>query len=523
MLNHFSNQSWVKKTQIFIYFCHEISIIFYFVVKFQKINISKATVESHSFTKRPLLNMESLGVNMKRWQKKRKWMFINMCIGGIAYGLSLNIYFPTEYYYLKNTVKIEDPSLIFGLAQAALFLSGAVSSIIGSYYVDLTNNYREICLLEDVLNIIGNIMYSLYYSPYLILFGQILIGTTAARMTSSVGEIARVYEPCKLTQKLGLLGVMTVLGSVSGPSTIFLFQYVDTSIGSWKWSVGNMVGIAMTGFYLLQFLLNYFTLYNVSKEFTLKKEHLIEVTIEGNGMEHDYEEERLRTSEINNTDKLLFNEKYFITLKALFQNKHIIFYLVMCIILTYFRVLAKLVVPIKGEEYFNWKQTDIAKLWVLSMITGAIPTMVVISILAKYVNDFFLYLSSLITLLLCLLLMGLLPMFKDYGKSAEVMVYFAMSLYLMSSSIFHILSRSMLAKFVPENVQSIMEGFRNALFEVAVFFGGLSVMLPVNYLSQTMFATAIITCILTGWYIAEKQVYRNTEVIDVKYNKIVNK
>ena len=81
----------------------------------------------------------------------------------------------------------------------------------------------------------------------------------------------------------------------------------------------------------------------------------------------------------------------------------------------------------------------------------------------------------------------------------------------------------MLAKFVPENVQSIMEGFRNALFEVAVFFGGLSVMLPVNYLSQTMFATAIITCVFTGWYIAEKQVYRNTKVIDVKYNKIVNK
>ena len=86
----------------------------------------------------------------------------------------------------------------------------------------------------------------------------------------------------------------------------------------------------------------------------------------------------------------------------------------MCILLTYFMVLAKLVIPIKGEEYFNWKQTDIAKLWVLSMIAGAIPTMVVISILAKYVNDFFLYLSSLITLLLCLLLMGLLPMFTNY-------------------------------------------------------------------------------------------------------------
>ena len=55
----------------------------------------------------------------------------------------------------------------------------------------------------------------------------------------------------------------------------------------------------------------------------------------------------------------------------------------------------------------------------------------------------------------------------------------------------------MLAEFVPENAQSMIEGFRNALFKVAVFFGGLSVALPVNYLSQTMFATAIITCVLT--------------------------
>ena len=81
----------------------------------------------------------------------------------------------------------------------------------------------------------------------------------------------------------------------------------------------------------------------------------------------------------------------------------------------------------------------------------------------------------------------------------------------------------MLAKFVPENVQSIMEGFRNALFEVAVFLGGLSVTLPVNYLLQTMFTAAIITCALIGWYIADEQVYQNIKVIDVKYNKIANK
>ena len=113
--------------------------------------------------------------SMEIWQRRRKWIFINHCIGGVAYGLSLNIYFPTEYYYLKNTIKVENPDFYFGLSQAALFLSGTIASIIGSYYADYTKNVREICLFEDLLNITGNVMYSLHYSPYLILFGQLLV------------------------------------------------------------------------------------------------------------------------------------------------------------------------------------------------------------------------------------------------------------------------------------------------------------------------------------------------------------
>ena len=98
-------------------------------------------------------------------------MFINHYIGGVAYVLSLNIYFPTEYYYLKNTVKVKNHDFYFGLSQAALFSLGAIASIIGSYYADYTKNIWEIYLFEDVLNIIGNLMYSLHYSPYLIFWG----------------------------------------------------------------------------------------------------------------------------------------------------------------------------------------------------------------------------------------------------------------------------------------------------------------------------------------------------------------
>ena len=171
---------------------------------------------------------------MKEWQKKGNWMFFNHCVAAVAYGLSLDAYFPTEYFYLTDTVKVKDPDLYFGLSKAFLYLSGAKSSIIGSYYVDYTKNIREICLLEDLLNIVGNIMYSLYFSPYLILFGQLLIGTSSAGITSSIGEVSRVYEAKELTQKIGILGIMTVVGSIAGPCNAFAFQYVDFSIGSWK-------------------------------------------------------------------------------------------------------------------------------------------------------------------------------------------------------------------------------------------------------------------------------------------------
>ena len=455
---------------------------------------------------------------MKSWQKKRKWMFINFCVAAVSYGLSLGAYFSTEYFYLTDTVKVKNPDLYFGLSKAALCLSGAIASIIGGYYVDYTKNIREICLLEDVLNIAGNILYSLHYSPYLIIFGQLLIGTTSARMTGSVGEVSRVYHANQLTQKIGILGIMTLIGSIVGPSTVFVFQYVDLSIGHWKWNIGNMIGISMTVVYLFQFVLNFITLNNVSKEYTIKNDHVLRASLETNYKKYDNETTQFKEH--------TFNKKYLTALKSVLQDKHILFWLIMSILVTYARNLVKLILPIKGKEYLNWKPPDIAKLYLIALAIGSIPTMILITILARYVNDFYLYLSSLIALLLSLSLMGLLPILKlrTHAKDATKMIlYSSIVVKQISSGIFHVLSRSMLAKFVPENVQSITEGFRNILYELAALLSGLSVTIVVNYLSEVMLALTLIVCALTVLYVIQEGVYQYIKVTDVKHDKLVLK
>ena len=452
------------------------------------------------------------------WQKKRKWMFINNCFGAIAYGLSLNAYLPTEYLYLKETVKVEKPELYFGLSHFMLYFSGAISGIIASIYADYTKNIREICLFENVLNIIGNLMYSLYYSPYLILFGQLLIGSTAARMTSVTGEISRVYEKNEITNKIAVLGAFSVIGCVLGPCLTFLFQYIDVAIGNWTWNIGNMIGIMMIGFYFFQFVMNYFTLFNVSKEFTLKKENLLNATLDLSDMEEENDNLLFKKEPENNVTS--FTGKYIFTLKVLLRNKYILFWLFMCIVTVFARGLQKIVVPIKSEEYLNWKQKDIAKLWAICMVFGTFPTLIIISILSKYVNDFFLYLISPITLLISLTLMGLLPVLKQDNRVTEIMLYCTIIINFVSSAVFQILSRSMLAKFVPENVQAVTEGIRSAVFELTASLQGVSVMLPVTYLSQTMFAMAILISGILAYYIAEEGTFRNIRVIDIKVRKL---
>ena len=185
-----------------------------------------------------------------------------------------------------------------------------------------------------------------------------------------------MYETTQITQKLGILGVMTTVGAIIGPCATFLFQYVGTSIANWKLNMGNMVVIFMAVFYLFQLILNYVTLHNVSKEHTLKKELLLDTTYHKCDMKQEYQVTQFKTLESENVEELSFNDKELVSLKAIFRHKLIVFCLAMSVLLTYARGLIKIVVPRKGEEYLQWEETDVATLWAIPLAARCIPTMI---------------------------------------------------------------------------------------------------------------------------------------------------
>ena len=110
-----------------------------------------------------------------------------------------------------------------------------------------------------------------------------------------------------------------------------------------------------------------------------------------------------------------------------------------------------------------------ATLVITGSCSGAVPVPVISTFLSRYVNDFYIYLSRLIFLLLPL---PLLVIVSIRAIDAGTLFYLIVISNVMSGALFHVLSRSMLAKFVPENVQTVTEATRNSLFELAYLFGG---------------------------------------------------
>ena len=449
---------------------------------------------------------------MDTWQYNRKLMLINFCFTNFIGAISFTGYYPTEYFYFKDFMHLRNAELFYGLSWVFLSSSGVFSSLIGSYYADTTKNVRLLFMVTNILSIIGNIMYTLYYSPYIVLFGQLIIGTGAARIVACAGEISRVYESQQLTQKFFLISIFSTLGTVFGPSSVYLFRLIDINLYGWRIQVGNMIGVTLVFLNIIHAILNYFTLYNVSQAHTIKKSVSERFSSKENQVLLD-NDEFIEKETMDGENDVTFHELYMLSLKTIAKNKYIMFLLYLSFYTTFLRGIIHLLVPVKAAVYNDWKQAELATVILIGSCGGGVPIAVISTFLARCINDFYLYLSSIILLLLPLLLLIIVPKGVTDTKTLFYVIVIANS---MSSALFHVLSRSMLAKFVPENVQTIIEAIRNSLFELSYMFGGLLLRVTLSYLSESMILFSVLLFLSMVWYLCHFKVYLDIQDVQVK-------
>ena len=430
------------------------------------------------------------------WKHHRRPQFINFCFGAYVIGNSLSIYMQTEFFYFKDVMKTEEPGFYYGLSRACLSGSAAICSMLVSYYGDRTNNIREMSITISVLNIIGNILYLLYYSPYIVLFGQFLCGTIAARNVVIQSLISRVFSRTEISQRTAITVLFAALGGFSGPGLTFAFKHVHLELGDWQLTIGNMPGLYMCFLSTIELFLNYFILKNVSKEFDAL-----------------LPEERLKTGLDKHIHNVTSIKEYMAQIQFLLSNKSLRAFYVIIFIVFYCRGTLYLLQAATFLEYIGWSQIDLATFYIILMVAAGVPFAIAVTVITKYVEDFFLLLTSLCALIPSAVLMLILSRFHDTLWISYTLAYGHGITMCLNQFPFHVAARAMVVKFVPDNMRAISDAFRSTLMSMGYVLGGITLKFHQSYITYSLPFLVIIIVSCICWILIESDQYRNIRTI----------
>lgn len=147
--------------------------------------LTKSTIKSYA----SIIQDDPIPEQMLIWQKKRKITTYVIYVYALIYGTEYSAIVLSLYYYLENFFPIENIELYYCLTMTAMSLSATVTSIILGYYVDKKRDLRLVMLVIIPLAMLGNLLYSLYFSVWLVIGGRFLCGLGEAIITAGTGKI----------------------------------------------------------------------------------------------------------------------------------------------------------------------------------------------------------------------------------------------------------------------------------------------------------------------------------------------
>lgn len=427
----------------------------------------------------------------KSWKRDRQNLFRLFLFNSFLTGVSVRLYHQTEFFYFRDNMQVANPEFFYGLSATVLSASTAISVLIGSFYYDATRDYRTIGIMSALLDFTGNIIYMLGFSPYLVLFGNFVIGMGQLSVAAGLAELFQVYENEKLTRKMFSFLLVALLGSLISPCIIFAFDSVDVVIGAWRLNVNNIVALIMAALYLISFTLRLIFLKNISLKHNIKKERKrleLEEEKEDDAADMLIQEEILNKNEERSAQNLIGLLSGY---KELLTNYRILFLYLIDFFQSFISMTLLLLLSLKGSQYLSWKQGDIARVNLISRVIGSIPFFLIIVVFRKKLKDVLILITSITSSGLAIISLLVIPYTaKEIHKA--IMFYVFNIFTMVAATLFQTINRTMIAKRAPYEIQGRAESVRFGLFQLGVFISGLTIDIFAQQTTLALILTAII-------------------------------
>jgi len=195
--------------------------------------------------------------------RKRRLMMFALIVRMFLMGVEYSVILPSVWLYVQT---FNMDTWFMGMVVASYPFSAMLSLPIAGHIYDNIRRTREIILVLNLFQVVGNIMYAVPFSIWLPLCGRFLAGIGDGFLACAIGEVTVVYPEKYRTGIFSLLELGRVIGLILGPTLNFFIAKAEFTIWTWRLDYATLPGVIMAVGWLLYCGVTLCCIFNLSKD-----------------------------------------------------------------------------------------------------------------------------------------------------------------------------------------------------------------------------------------------------------------
>ncbi|XP_075878709.1 major facilitator superfamily domain-containing protein 8 [Nelusetta ayraudi] len=161
-------------------------------------------------------------------RKKRKLTFFTIGLMFLLSGVEYAVILPTVWRYLQT---LDAAPYFLGLVLSAFSLSGLLAGPLFGHWSDKTRTTKKIILFANLFEIIGNFMYFMGFSKWLLLSSRFVAGIGTGAGSSIFGFLTRNTDPHDRATVFASVMACRQAGLLIGPAFNIFLRLCDFHLG----------------------------------------------------------------------------------------------------------------------------------------------------------------------------------------------------------------------------------------------------------------------------------------------------
>ncbi|XP_029104819.1 major facilitator superfamily domain-containing protein 8-like [Scleropages formosus] len=193
-------------------------------------------------------------------RRKRELTFVTVGFIFLLSGVEYAVILPTVWRYLQT---LGAAPYFLGLGLSAFSLSGLLSGPVFGHWSDRTRTTKNIVLLANIFEIVGNFMYFMGFSKWLLLSSRLVAGVGAGAGSSIFGFLAWSTAPEDRATVFAAVMACRQAGLLIGPAFNVFLRLCDFRLGPFVVNKYTSPGLFMCAMWVLLQILVVFMYWDV--------------------------------------------------------------------------------------------------------------------------------------------------------------------------------------------------------------------------------------------------------------------